>query len=142
MTNIKKFGRITVAAFFITAGAIIYINWGSLHQWLYVDRHIKNVEILINPEGSSCSDPRSIYIKIVNNSSRTIEQVKFYAKLTEVGFSNKLNWDAAIVSYKIIKSKESHSFCEFLMEKWDWHKPLDISFRNIEIEKVQIAFMP
>lgn len=140
--HIQKHRRIVVLCC-IAAGLLIYLSWGSLYQWFHIDRHAKNVETIINSEGKKCNDPKAVYLKIVNNSSRTLEQVTIQLKLTEVGFSKKLNRDdKGEVTYKIIKPKESHEFCVFLFGMWDWVNPLDIAFRNIEIEKTQIVFVP
>lgn len=140
--HIKKYRWIVVSCC-IAAGVIIYLSWGGIYQWFHIDRHIKNVEVLIDSEGKKCGAPKAVYIKIFNNSSKTIERMTIYLKLTEVGFSEKLNWDdKGSVSYKIIKPNESHDFCTFLFGKWDWKNPLDTAFRNIEIEKTEIVFLP
>lgn len=141
--HIKKYRWIVVSCC-IAAGVIIYSSWGGIYQWFHIDRHAKNVEIIIDSEGKKCNDPKRVYLKIVNNSSRTLERVTIYLKLTEVGFSEKLNSDNGIVTYKIINPKESYDFCVFLHDNISWYfnKPLDIAFRNIEIEKTQIVFMP
>ena len=141
IASIKKYRRIILACV-ITALVIAYFNWGSAIQWFYTDRHIKNIEIQLNTDGKGCVDPRAVYIKITNNSSRALKEVKIYPKLTEVGFTKKLNGDFDIVSYKIISPKESYGFCSFLFGIFNWTDPLDISSRNLEIEKTQIVFMP
>lgn len=98
--------------------AIALVVWGALYLFQYFthDRHAAKVVITIhdpNQKGAVCADQaeRPLFIGIINNSSKTIEQVRFSLEARRKGRSTNLATYKTYTDDKIRKPGEGFGGC-------------------------------
>ena len=93
--------------------------WGALAayvHWTY-ERHVKNVDISVtlHPEGAGaiCSDARGrpLFVDIVNNSAKTIEEISFRLKARRQGQTENLASRRTYRSDRMLKPGETWGGC-------------------------------
>jgi hypothetical protein len=93
--------------------------WGGLAayvHWTY-ERHVKKVDIsvTVHPEGAGaiCSDAqgRPLFVDIVNNSTKTVEEISFRLKARREGQAENLASRRTYSSDKMLKPGETWGGC-------------------------------
>jgi hypothetical protein len=124
--KILKWIGLGIAAL-IAIGVLLYA-WSEFDDWYSVDRHKSKVKVVAFFDDKNCSKQYPLFIGIVNNSSKIIQSVSVSVKVTNKGFSKRLNYDSSYPSDKILAPSESWGYCwTVLDDNYDWakRKPLD-----------------
>ena len=93
--------------------------WGGVAAYSYFsyERHIEKVDIAVSvhPEGAGaiCSDMPGLplFVDIINNSSKTVEEVRFILEARRKGHSANLASNRAYESSKLLKPGQVWGDC-------------------------------
>ena len=97
-------------------GLLLWVGVTAYEHWTY-DRHVKKVavSVTVHPQGAGaiCSDAqdRPLYVDIVNNSSKTVEEISFRLRAQHKGDTTNLASRRAYSSDKILKPGEAWGGC-------------------------------
>ncbi|BAQ15652.1 hypothetical protein [Methyloceanibacter caenitepidi] len=111
LTRLLK-GLLAIAAF----GLLLWVGITVYRHWTY-DRHVKKVavSVTVHPQGAGaiCSDARDrpLFVDIVNNSPKTVEEISFRLRAQRKGDTTNLASRRAYNSNKILKPGEAWGGC-------------------------------
>lgn len=97
-------------------GLVLWGGVAAYEHWSY-DRHVKKVMISVamHPAGAGaiCSDAqdRPLFVDIVNNSTKTVEELSFRLRATRKGESTNLASRRAYSSDKVLQPGEAWGGC-------------------------------
>jgi hypothetical protein len=101
---------IAVLGLLLWGGVAAYVHWTY-------ERHVKNVDVsvTIHPKGTGaiCSEAqgRPLFVDIVNNSAKTVEEISFRLKAHRTGETTNLASRRAYNSNKTLKPGEAWGGC-------------------------------
>lgn len=97
-------------------GLLLWVGVTAYEHWTY-ERYVKNVAIsvTVHPRGAGaiCSDAqdRPLYVDIVNDSSKTVEEVTFRLRAERKGETTNLASHRAYNSDRVLKPGEAWGAC-------------------------------
>lgn len=120
--SVKKFGMAIMRGILqaLLAIAVLFLLlWAGLAAYVHLtyERHVKKVDIsvTIHPKGSGaiCADAqgRPLFVDIVNNSTKTVEEVSFRLKARREGQAENLASRRTYSSDKMLKPGETWGGC-------------------------------
>jgi hypothetical protein len=124
----------------IALGILLY-GLGNFYDWYSFGRHKDKIEVVAFFDATKCDKEYPLFIGVVNNSSKTLEKVSFYVKVTKKGYSTQLNYNQSYTSDKILAPAEGSGGCvQVVDDHYDWNKRKPLSGQDMEV--IVTSFYP
>ncbi len=139
---IKRLAKWILIGFVIIAllVGVIYL-WSTLSDWYQVDRHMSKVAVIVKFDKTECADKEyPLLIHIENKSTQTIEHIRVDAKVTKMGYSNKINNYSSFDSDKIFKPQEGFQSC-WRVYSTESNETLDGENMTVVLENFHVNFV-
>ena len=139
---IKKLAKWMLVGVFIIAllFGVIYL-WSTLSDWYQVGRHEPKIAVIVKFDKTECPEkefPLSIFVG--NSSTKTIENISVYVKVTNLGYSKKINDYSSLHSDKLIKPTEGFQAC-WRVDSTKFNETLDGENMAVVLEKFYVEFV-
>lgn len=139
---IKRLLKWMLVGFFILAllGGVIYL-WSTLSDWYQIGRYKSKITVNVKFDKAECPEkeyPLSIFVG--NISNKTIEHISVYVKVTNLGYSNKINDYSSFDSDKLIKPKEGFQAC-WKVNSTEYNETLDGDNMAVVLESFNVNFV-
>jgi hypothetical protein len=130
--KILKWIGIGIAA--LIAISLLLYAWSEFDDWYSVDRHKEKVKVNAFFDPKNCGKEFPAFVAVVNNSTKTIESISFYLKVTKKGFSKQLNYSSSMEYDKILPPGEGWAQCWRIQDdNYDWAKRKTLDGNDMEI---------
>lgn len=121
-------------------GGVIYL-WNELSYWYQVGRYVSKVSVNVKFDKAVCPEkeyPLSIFV--MNDSIKTIEHISVDVKVTNLGYSNKINNYSSFDSDKLIKPNEGVRMC-WSVSSTKYSETLDGENMDVVLEDFDVNFV-
>ena len=108
-------------AFWVGIGLILIfgliVGYQVANDWFTNTRHKNKIQVQASFDSEECGKLFGLKVEIKNKSSKTLEHLEVYFKVTKKGYSTQLNsWDS-FTSDKILKPNEEVILCSMVEAK-------------------------